>query len=538
MSSIQPHADEAVRCIYIDPQPSAASQRLGMGDVGCQETHARGIILSSIWRATRVTDKDSLDRLMAEVPQVPSTTFTQSQLIIAENVYGVDQGNHPAAESELLAFLPTGIPHEIVPSLEKDISSSGKWLVSERTCTDPIPLPIARHGMPQLIALYRGLRDWCRTHEGDNHILLGFDSLSRLANALIELDPDSVIDLFDDMEPSLKFGGDFKMVMRYGRLIEQACHRSQRRDQRTVELLTQATTCAVSWVFQRIGLLRAAEHQLTVDEALNRDVDEIRGLAFTLKCRGRLRRLMAERSDFSRSPVEAKRFFQLSLEDLSEARQMFQRIADGDRTAQVCDTDALQSRTHLTMGDLLNARQSLERALFFETAALMKTVFDCFILSDELKWAEGLRPVGQEGQTPAIEKVIESTEGPGYERNEIRARALFAKGKLRAAAGYEYAEPLDQALLIYKRLGDHNAAAQISLWRLKHEAVIDAELGRLLGPYTPDVQFRAFTLYSERYGAPAPVASMNRQRDETDPRWTQVIQTARRESAIHFQGFQ
>jgi hypothetical protein len=520
------------------PQPFHSCQKVWVARRRRPRTLIRAGILTSNWKATGVTDNGSLNRLMAEVPLLPSATFTQSQLIIAENVYGVEQGNHPDPEGEVLAFLPAGVPHEIVPSQGDAISSSGKWLVSQRPSTDPIPLPTARRAMPELVAMYRGLRRWCRTHEGDEHILLGFDSLSRVANALIELDPDSVIDLFDEMEPSLKFGGDFKMVMRYGRLIELACHRSERRDQRTVERLTQATTCAVSWVFQRTGLLSAAEHQLSVDETLNRDVDELRGLAFTLKCRGRLRRLMAERSDFSPSQVEAEKFLRLSLDDLAEARQMFQRIADGDRTAQVCDTDALQSRTHLTRGDLLHARQSLERALFFEVAALKKTIFDCLILADELDWAQGLRPMGQASPTPSIERVIESTEGPGYERNEIRARALFAKGRLRASAGDDYAEPVEQALSIYERLGDRNAAAQISLWRLRHEALIDDELRRLLGPYTPDVQLRAYTSYSRRYGAPVPVASMNRQRDETDPRWTQIIQTARRESAIHFEGFQ
>jgi hypothetical protein len=217
---------------------------------------------------------------MADVPQMPLTIFEKSQVIYAENVYGVEQGNQSAPEADLLAALPAGIPTEIVRSVSKDAPEAGFWIVSERPVSDPISLSTAKPAMSELMVLYRGLRDWCRTHEGDDHVLLGFDSLSRLANVLIDLDPDSVLDLFDDMERSLKFSGDFNMVMRYGRLIEQAYQRSNRRDRTTVERLTQATTCAVSWVLQRVGLLQEADHQLTVDERLNRDADEIRGLAF------------------------------------------------------------------------------------------------------------------------------------------------------------------------------------------------------------------------------------------------------------------
>jgi hypothetical protein len=429
----------------------------------------------------------------------------------------------------------TGVPSELLPAERH----AKRWVVADARSSDPIPVEVGRRRLSDVVGLYRALRDWCREHGGGPDALLAFDSLSRLAAVLVDLDPDAVIDLFDDLERHLKFSGDINIVMRFGRLAERACARTQRRGRRIVEFRTQATTCAVAWVQQRVGLLQAADNQLLLDERLNRDAEELRGLAFTLKCRGRLRRLMSERSDYAPTPELQRQYLIQSIADLTAARDTFQSLSDGDRMAQVADTDALLARTHFSAGDLERAKQSLEMATLWSSIHLGKTAFDCLILSDELEAAIGLKSsTASDLSIHNIQQVIDGTNGEGYETNEIRARALFAAAKILSLGGTEIERYVEEALQIYRRLVDHNAAASIRLWKLRQEGLLGEPVEDILRPYPPDVKIRAFDAYCNAYGKPVGSALINRSSDDTDPRWRAVIRDAKASAAQHFEVFE
>jgi hypothetical protein len=106
---------------------------------------------------------------------------------------------------------------------------------------------------------------------------------------------------------------------------------------------------------------------------------------------------MADRSDYSSSVGDRTAYLDQSLEDLQSARETFQFLPDGDRSAQVSDTDALMARTHLSAGDLVKAQQRLKMAMIFGSSALRKTAFDCLILTDEIETEE---LIGSGSSTP------------------------------------------------------------------------------------------------------------------------------------------
>jgi hypothetical protein len=61
---------------------------------------------------------------------------------------------------------------------------------------------------------------------------------------------------------------------------------------------------------------------------------------------------------------------------------------------------------------------------------------------------------------------------------------------------------------------------------------------RLVAPYSPDVQVRAFDEYVNEYGIPLSAAgTMNRSQDESDRRWAQAIRSAKAASAREFEDY-
>jgi hypothetical protein len=242
---------------------------------------------------------------------------------------------------------------------------------------------------------------------------------------------------------------------------------------------------------------------------------------------------MADRSDYCPDLSARSAFLDESVQDLVFARRTFQRLPDGDRAAQVSDTDALLSRTFLVRREFEKASQRLAQARLLGPAVLKKTAFDCLILEDELQVARTDASISDlSAATSGIQAVIDATNGPGYEHNEIRARALLAKAKIFAFGHAPYYQELNLASEIYDQLGDRNACAQLKLWHLKRGGRLLPELASLLAPYPPIVQIRAFETYVETYGSPSlAAASINRVRDSTDPRWAAIIRLARQTSA-------
>jgi hypothetical protein len=247
-------------------------------------------------------------------------------------------------------------------------------------------------------------------------------------------------------------------------------------------------------------------------------------------------------SGFHWPPIRASsksELFEQSLNDLNDARARFQQLPEYDiRTAQVCDVDSLMARTYLSQGDLQNAQRRLAQASLLTLDALPKTKYDCMILTDELEAAYSIHG-GAWGADPTshLDSVIDATDGAGYETNEIRARALFARAKINWWLAMDSDRDCSEAHEIYERLRNQNAAAEVSLWRLQRDGDIDDELHRMLSPHSPDVQLRAYGMYVDLYGSPTSSAAMNRRRDAEDPRWLMILDRARAESAINAEDY-
>ncbi len=471
-----------------------------------------------------------LAELMAMLPQGVHLHFDRSQITVAETVTGVSQTNSRLTEASardigwLLNFLPSGLP---------GLNGIDGWLAGpESNTTRRIPIEQARSKLGFIMEVYRTLVTWCEVHDRDDRIVAALDSLSRLAFCLKEIDPEALFDLFHRVEPSLKVAGDFNLMMRFGLMVEEACARSDRYDRQVIERQTQATTCAKAWVFQRIGHLKDAEAQLVVDEELNLSAGETRGLAFTLKCRGRLRRLMAERSDYTPSGESVRLKLAESLTDLERAREEFTRVDVADvRLQQVADTDALIARTHLVAGDLEAARQSLARSELFRSSAQPKTVLDCDILRDEIEFAIQIEAANGAAVVPSfagIDDVLAQTGGDNFSANEIRGRAFFARAKMKALIGKPFETDAAASIEVYEALGDLNSAAQVRWFcTMNAERDLFAEsLIRALERRPPVVRMRALDIYVDAHGMPELTAPMNRPREATDPWWISAIDSA------------
>jgi len=466
--------------------------------------------------------------------RAPVINARDSIVIVANQASDIFQSNTLARERpSLLRFLPGGVPAELAErgALRE---AHATWMKPEFATTDPIPTDQCRDEMAEVLRLYRSLMTWCLANRRAPNVLAALDSLSRLGQALGETDPDTVVDIFARVEPVLKYNGDFNLMFRFGLIAESACKKAPARDRRIIELQTQATTCAHAWVLQRTGRLREAEHQLDLDETLNRDAGVNRGLAFTLKCRGRLRRIIADRSD--RSPTEEARnkFLGLSLADLREARDVFQRLDSADRQIQVADTDSLIARTYLALGDLKRARRMWRRADLLARSKENKTYLDQRILDDEIKAAER-REAGEEelSATPGIDEVLFLTEhDAAVAASEIRARALFARARLHAAADLDYTDDVAASVAIYEALSDLNSASEVKWWAILTGPGVGEQTRRMLEDHPPSVRMRAYESYVDELGLPTLTAIAHRERDEHDRTWQRHIRQARQADAI------
>jgi hypothetical protein len=471
-------------------------------------------------------EAERLKELLNAVPGL-SLSLNHSILILGESVSGVHQQNlqHAGSDIEdLIHYLPSGLPTSIA-GLE--LPGVSEWVKHRDAVTDAFPEALIRRNMTGALKLFRDLRDWAIAHPHHAGCVPALDSLSRLAAGLANVDAESIIEVFNDVERVLKYRGDFNLLLRFGHLIEVAFSNVSHRNKRMTELRTQASTCAVAWVYQRTGRLRDAEAILDRDEELNAAADETRGLAFTIKCRGRLRRIMAERSDYAPSRERRDELLELSTRDLNEARRTFQMIRDSDRVAQVCDCDALLARTAFVAGDLGVARVHLENARLFASVAHNKTWLDIRILEDEIEAVSSAQAPLLDG----IGFVLSETAHDGFEYSEIRARAHFARAKILGDPSIA-ASDLDACRSIYDHLGDLNAGAQVKWWEIRRARELPPGVVTMLELQPPAVRVRALHNYEAKYGHLETSASMNRHRDFGDVRWQAEIAEAHRELTI------
>ena len=473
-----------------------------------------------------MAEHDATNDIDPAWPSPLSGSFDRSIIIInPQKVEGF--GQHSAGDHEepplphLLQFLPSGIPSECCPpGLGRDLSSSNEgWIVAESPSADRLPVDLVRAQNAIATALLARLRQWCQDNRATPEAVLALDSTIRVAAGVADVHPDGVIELFDQLEEVLKYVGDFTLVERCSSLVKAACMASSDRGLRVTERRTQATTRGIAWVYQRTGRLRDAMNVLDEDAEVNEKAQCVPGLASTLKARGRLKRVMAVRTDYS-STLDRQQRLKESLEDLTAARHLFQSLRNTD---QVADVDALIARTYFVLGNQEQARQWAERS-FILAQTMNKTYFDVLILRDEISNSDRAT-----GETPGIDTVLEKTHGC-ESRNEIRARAAFTRARLRLSAGLDWESDADEAIAIYSALEERNSVAQVEWWRVSETVQLPAGVRNALQAEPPTIRIKALASYIDRYGQPLLATGANREREpDADQRWQACIDHARSE---------
>ena len=322
-----------------------------------------------------------------------------------------------------------------------------------------------------LAAAARFVKDHPLSEAGDRALA----SVVPLAEACAPLNPAAVAGAFSPLDKPLKRRGNKRDVLKLADLaIGCADRAASGGDARAMrEAKAKALVCGRTWVYQRVGEFEAAERFAVESLKLGEALGWVRNTAFTQKCRGRLRRVEAERMTHGGS---RKASLRRSRELLGEAIAAFAAEPDfGPTCPEVGDCHSLLARTELLADRLPEAAAHAKTARGLIGAASnypeRKDYIDLLILEGDLAAARF-----DYGEAEAkYDEAIGLAAPLNAEHSEIAARALFARGRnlLRRnaadvdAACAEYAKAAD----LWRKLGDdhHVGLARWEVARLRTE---------------------------------------------------------------------
>lgn len=297
-------------------------------------------------------------------------------------------------------------------------------------------------------------------------------------------------DLFDTLDRPMKYLGDKNLVLDVAKACIECCN-GLNLDDKTAECQARARICGTSWVYQRTGNLGLAEEEAQESLRISEGIGSRKNLAFCMKCLGRLKRMRAEEE--SNSEVR-RAFFKESVEFLRKAISLFSDLYGAD-DPEVGDCYSLLGRTHLSMGSVSKARESVAEAVR-RINDDSKDYLDLRILEGDIWLTTGKDAKALE----AFEEVIELTSEQDYQVSEIVARAHRQRAEtlLKMGRNTNAISAFAEAQKIWEHYGEYNFAAQ-SEWRgIRASKTLQRRTIRLLEAEEPRVRCGAVRLYKER----------------------------------------
>lgn len=219
-------------------------------------------------------------------------------------------------------------------------------------------------------------------------------NVARLAEHLLDDDPELAADAYRKAEKLFKTRGNLQLALKAARVSLRASERPPPglSDVTDEQLRARAQTliCGESWVLQRIGELDEAERIALSSLDLGDHLGWERNTAFCLKCRGRLSRMRAERTD---DADERQVLLAESEVLLLAAVDAFSTSAEfGPSHPEVGDCRSLLARTLLVSGRRRDAWRELVQAQeLLESEEGQKDWADALILEAELLYHDGER---------------------------------------------------------------------------------------------------------------------------------------------------
>lgn len=370
-------------------------------------------------------------------------------------------------------------------------------------------------------------------------------NIRRLAQ-LISDRPKYVADAFVAFEKGAKRFGDLWLTYELARMAYRACAEAgEGADVTEVRRLkdnkVRSLICGISWVLQRVGELDQADDALTEAHELNAGTTDVANDAFLDKCRGRLKRMLAEQIEVGAPHRQAH--LEDSIRLLSQAYGKFESLVhEGERhrIEDLGECQSLLARTYWEAERPEDARNAADRARpILNAVATSKATADLVILELEMDLSEH-NDLMLDGDTPdtdhldagvarLTELIATYSEEPfagGREPSEIVARALLLRARL-ATAKHDLdaaLADLDHAARLYRDMNYRAAAEDAELKQLVLRGSIPSGLHA-------ELELRAATT-AVRVRAARQAASMNGD-NEVDPAiWASLVRNAEFQAAL------
>lgn len=276
-----------------------------------------------------------------------------------------------------------------------------------------------------------------------------------LAEACLKTHPRLVARVFGDVDKLLKEMGHKHLVHDVAVLSMTAASPLARIGDRDMKLaIIRSLICGLAWYYQRVGDLEEAHVAASKSLRFAEEVESKEDLAYSAKCTGRLRRIEAEVETIGLNDRHSK--LSESIGMLARAAQHFDEIRN---MPEVGDCYSLMARTHLVAGDLVAARDKLDRALARIPEDGGKDRVDVLILAGDI--AEAYDDTNE--ALLYYDRAVKKAESPGRELTEMRARALRQRARVKRKMGNKVAAEADfkEAARIWGKLEEPNFAAEV-----------------------------------------------------------------------------
>ena len=312
------------------------------------------------------------------------------------------------------------------------------------------------------------LVEYIKKHEGPLGQTCQIDNVIALTKGCVGLNDAAAARVFGPLDKQLKSRGRKHDVLEMAKIAIE-CSRRAGPSVEMSQIEAKARVCGLTWVYQRVGELDKAETCAVESLTLGEDLGWVRNTAYVQKCRGRLRRVQAERATH---PKTKTKLLGESRELLNAAIEAF--VACPEHVAvqeanEVGDCHSLLGRTEMVAGRTADAVTHAKKARELITAdpehLSNKDYMDLLILEGDLA---ALRVQHAEADG-LYSDALKLAHPENAEHSEIEARALLSRGRNAAQRSSKQisiaSEMITNAAEIWSRLGDHHNAA-VAQWRL------------------------------------------------------------------------
>jgi len=466
----------------------------------------------------------------------------QIQVSPLDEVSVAELGEPAASTFYLLQTCATPIPTEVVARAcnikEADLKSalndhirSGNivesgtdWLIS------PLINQRLRHARETDVAGngLHALLEFIKANKTNRLSRVQLDNVLAIARSCVVVNPDACVPLFHDLQGILKARGDKQLVLRAAELTVEAAQESVRKSETTRRAEAEALICGMSWVYQRTGRLGEAESFAQKSLEIGQHVQWHRNSAFCQKCRGRLRRIQAERTAHK---TKRKALLKESVALLFDALKLFAENTEefGPEHPEIGDCYSLMGRTFFSADDRTNAERAAKKAEGLIKDHNSKDFLDLQILLGDiavkkLKFPDGLKN---------YDRAIELAGDESAERSEIAARAWLHKALLlHRLRNDEWKNAIDKAEAIWQLLDEEYMAGLAQWTRLKIEDRVPEERARRLDAESPIVSVRFIELWERKLTAAGKLSAVAARGDIPDELFKELMAQAIRDVEV------